>query len=329
MSYRFAYLPVLLLLLPVAGFLVWRLLSRPSSVAFPSAARLKPLADRMSALRARLPLFLRTAVLVFLVLSAARPQTYTLTREVSDSGVDIMLCIDTSGSMRGMDFNIDGQPVERLTAVKKVLHDFVKKRAHDRMGLVVFGSQAYTQAPLTLDKGLLLSLVDRLSVGMAGDTTAIGDALALSGKRMKAVSAPTKIIILLTDGRQNAGTLEARDAASALAALGMKIYTIGVGTYGRVPFRVPGLFGDRMIYQNVDFDDKLLKEIAVIGNGRYFYAGDTETLESIYKEIDKAEKSEVKVKEYSHYRELFPIFLIPALILALLEILAVSRRALP
>lgn len=329
MSYRFAYLPVLLLLLPTAGFLVWRLLSRPSSVAFSAASRLKPLSDSLSLLRARLPLFLRTAVLALLVLSAARPQAYTFTREVSDSGVDIMLCIDTSGSMRGLDFKIDGRPVERLTAVKKVLHDFVKKRPHDRMGMVVFGSQAYTQAPLTLDKGLLLSLVDRLTVGMAGDTTAIGDALALSGKRLKAVSAPTKIVILLTDGRQNAGSLGATDAASSLAALGMKIYTIGIGTTGRVPVMVPSLFGDAVKYKEMEFDDKILKEIAVIGNGRYFYAGDTETLESIYTEINKAEKSEVKVKEYSHYRELFPIFLIPALILALLEILALSRRALP
>jgi Ca-activated chloride channel family protein len=329
MNYRFAYPLFFLLLLPVAGFLVWRLLAKPSSVSFPAAFRLKPLSDPLSAWRARAPLFLRTAVMTLLVFAAARPQTYTFTREVNDSGVDIMLCVDTSGSMSGMDFSIDGRAVERLTAVKKVLHEFVKRRANDRVGMVAFGAQAYTQAPLTLDKGLMLSLVDRLSVGMAGDSTAIGDALALAGKRLRPIKAPTKIVILLTDGVQNSGTLAPKDAASALAALGIKIYTIGMGTYGRVPFKVPGLFGEQIIYQNVIFDEKLLKEIAAIGNGRYYYAGDTETLGRIYSEIDKAEKSEVKTKEYFQYHELFPVFLIPALVLALLEILAVSRRALP
>ncbi len=329
MSYRFAYPELFLLLLPVAAFLAWRLAARPAAVTFPAAGDLAGLSDPFTRWRARAPLFLRTAVLSLLVLAAARPQSYTFSREVSDSGVDIMLCVDTSGSMSGMDFSINGRSVERLTAVKKVLHEFVKKREHDRMGIVVFGTKAYTQAPLTLDKGLLLSLVDRLSVGVAGDTTAIGDALALAGKRMKAVAAPTKIVILLTDGRQNAGTLAARDAASALAALGIKIYTIGVGTHGRVPFRVPGLFGDQLVYQNVEFDEPLLRDIAAIGNGRYFYAGDTETLSGIYSDIDKAEKSKVKVKEFFQYHELFPIFLIPALLLALLEIPAAARRALP
>ena len=209
----------------------------------------------------------------------------------------------------------------RLTAVKKVVSDFIKKREADRIGLVVFGEQAFTQAPLTLDKGLLLGLVEKMTIGMAGDRTAIGSALAIGGKRLMDLKAPSKILILLTDGRHNAGDLTPEQAAEAVRAMGVKIYTIGVGGRGPAPFPVQSFFGTRIVQRQVDLDEATLMKIAAIGGGKYFRATDTAALEEIYNIIDRAEKTEVKVKEFFHFRELYPYFLIPALILLVLEIL--------
>jgi Ca-activated chloride channel family protein len=140
-----------------------------------------------------------------------------------------MLCLDTSGSMQALDFKLDGNPVSRLTAVKKVVSDFIEKREMDRIGLVVFGEEAFTQSPLTMDKGLLLGLVKKMEIGMAGDRTAIGSAIAIGGKRLKDLKAQSRILILLTDGRNNAGNISPEQAADAVRALGVKIYAIGVG----------------------------------------------------------------------------------------------------
>jgi len=234
--------------------------------------------------------------------------------------VDIMLCLDTSGSMQALDFKLDGKPVSRLTAVKKVVSEFIKKRKTDRIGLVVFGQDAFTQSPLTVDKGLLLGLVDRMEVGMAGDRTDIGSAIAIGGKRLKDLKAKSKILILLTDGVHNTGDLTPEQAAEAVRTLGIKIYTIGVGGNGPAPFRVKTPFGTRIIQQMVELDEKTLKEIAKTGNGRYFRAADTKQLAEIYGMIDREEKTEVKVKEFFHFRELYPYLLVPALILLALEI---------
>ena len=205
-----------------------------------------------------------------------------------------------------------------------MVSDFIRKREVDRIGLVVFGEEAFTQAPLTLDKGLLLGLVDKMTIGMAGDRTAIGAAVAIGGKRLKDLKAENKILILLTDGRHNAGELTPEQAAEAVRALGVKIYTIGVGGYGPAPFRVKSLFGTRMVKRNVDLDETTLKQIARIGSGKYFRATDTRGLSEIYDIIDRAEKTEIKVKEFFHFRELYPYFLIPALVLLGLEIILKS-----
>jgi Ca-activated chloride channel family protein len=231
-----------------------------------------------------------------------------------------MLCLDTSGSMQAMDFQLDGKPVSRLTAVKKVVSEFIKKREMDRIGLVVFGEEAFTQSPLTLDKGLLLDLVNRMEIGMAGDRTAIGSAIAIGGKRLKDLKAKSKILILLTDGRHNAGELTPNEAADALQALGIKIYAIGVGGKGPAPFPVKTPFGTRIVHQKVDLDEDTLKEVAEIGHGRYFRAADTDRLKEIYDVIDQMEKTEVKVKEFFHFKELYAYFLLPALLLLGTEI---------
>jgi Ca-activated chloride channel family protein len=255
-----------------------------------------------------------------MVLTAARPQFYNVSREIRSHGVDIMLVLDTSGSMQALDFQLDGKPVTRLTAVKKVVGEFIRKREMDRIGLVVFGEEAFTQSPLTLDKGLLLSLVEKMEIGMAGDRTAIGSALAIGGKRLKDLEAKSRILILLTDGRSNAGDVTPEEASEAVQALDIKVYTIGVGGQGPAPFRVKTMIGTRIVHQRVDLDEATLKKIASIGGGKYFRAADSKTLSDVYEIIDRQEKTEIKVKEFFHFRELYVFFLIPAIFLYGLEI---------
>ncbi|MHA2281695.1 MAG: vWA domain-containing protein [Promethearchaeota archaeon] len=322
--FRFAYPVLLTLLIGVAGWLLFMHWKKPAGITHSMASRLAELTAKGSGIWQRIPLALRAVCLILLVLTAARPQLYNVSREIRSPGVDIIMCIDTSGSMRALDFQLNDEPVTRLTAVKKVVSEFIKKREVDRIGLVVFGEEAFTQAPLTLDKGLLLGLVEKMTIGMAGNRTAVGSALAIGGKRLKDLKAKSKILILLTDGRHNAGDLTPEQAAEAVRALGIKIYTIGVGSKGPAPFKEQSLFGTRIRYRKVDLDEGTLKKIADIGGGNYFRATDTERLAEIYDIIDRAEKTEIKVKEFFHFRELYSYFLIPALVLLGLEIILKS-----
>ncbi len=317
--FRLAYPVLLALLLLMVGWLVWQVKRRPAGITYPMTSELARLV-RGNPFAGKIPLIARTGCLVLLVLAASRPQLYNVSREIQSSGVDIMLCLDTSGSMRALDFSLDGEPVSRLTAVKKVVSDFIKKRETDRIGMVIFGTEAFTQSPLTLDKGLLLELVKRMEHGMAGEKTAIGSAIAVGAKRLKDLEAKTKLLILLTDGRQTAGELRAEVAAEAAKALGIKIYTIGVGGMEPAPFPVQTAFGTRIIRQPVELDEETLKRVAKIGLGKYFRAADTEQLQEIYDIIDQQEKTEAKVKEFFHYKELYLYLLVPALILLMAEI---------
>jgi Ca-activated chloride channel family protein len=308
------------LLLPLGVWFAYRLFRKPATITYSITSRIIELAGQTGMVLNRIPLFIRFGCLILLVLAAARPQFYNVSRDIRSHGVDIMLCLDTSGSMQALDFELKGKPVSRLTAVKKVVSDFIQKREMDRIGIVVFGQEAFTQAPLTLDKGLLMGLVERMEIGMAGDMTAIGSAIAVGGKRLKDLQAKSRTLILLTDGRHNAGNLTPEQAAEAVHALGVKIYAIGVGGYGPAPFRVRDLFGTRIVHQRVDLDETTLKKVAEIGHGRYFRAADSKKLSEIYEIIDREEKSEVKVKEFFHFRELYLYFLVPALVLLGLEI---------
>jgi len=318
--FRLAYAPVLGLGILVAAYLAWELNRRPVGLTYSMAGTLARLVGGGDRLTGRLPSLLRGACLLLLLLAAARPQLYNVSREIRSPGVDIILCLDASGSMRALDFELNGEPVSRLAAVRKVVTDFIAKREMDRIGLVVFGTQAFTQAPLTLDKGLLLNLVDRMQVGMAGEQTAIGAAIALGGKRLKDLQAKSKLLILLTDGRQTAESLLPAEAAEAARALGIKIYTIGVGGDEPVPIPVKTPFGTRIVRQRIDLDEATLKKVAAIGGGRYFRAADTEGLQEIYALIDRLQPTEVKVKEFFHYEELYRWFLVPALVLLAVEI---------
>ncbi len=321
MMFRFAYPVVLGLIGVIAAWILFKLPRRPQGITYSMTSDLARIVGTKGSYLARLPLILRTLCLMLLVLAAARPQLYNVSREIRSPGVDIMLCLDTSGSMQALDFKLDGKPVTRLDAVKKVVSDFIRKRETDRIGLVVFGEEAFTQSPLTVDKGLLLELVERLKIGMAGDRTAIGSAIAVGGKRLKGLKkAKSKILILLTDGRNNAGDITPEEAAHAVHTLGIKIYTIGVGGKEPVPFKVKTFFGTRIIHRRVDLDDETLKRVADIGGGKYFEAADSKRLSEIYEIIDRAEKTEVKIKEFFHFRELYPWFLVPAILFFGLEV---------
>lgn len=265
------------------------------------------------------PALLKSLVLALCIFALARPQLADVKTEVSSEGVDILLTIDTSGSMRALDFKVGGEEVDRLVAVKKVVADFIKNRLSDRIGMVVFGDMAYTQTPLTLDYDVLLGFLDQVEIGAAGDATAIGDAIALSVKRLKDLAGKSKIIILLTDGRSNAGRVTPEKAAEIAAEYGIKIYTIGVGSRGPVPFPEQTFFGIRHILVQLDIDEETLQKIAQTTGGQYFKATDTEGLKEIYETIDKLEKSEAKVTHYQEYQELYRYFLGFALLLAILE----------
>ena len=321
MMFRLAHPALLALLLMVFAWLAWRLTRKPDGITCSMAGTLAQLSGGGRRLVGHIPLMLRTGCLVLLVLTAARPQLYNVSRDIDSPGVDIILCLDTSGSMQALDFTIGNEPVSRLAAVKKVVMDFIEKRDMDRIGLVVFGTQAFTQSPLTLDKGLLMDLVKRMKIGMAGDQTALGDAIALGGKRLKDLEAESKILILLTDGRQTTKGLTPSDAANAVQALGIKIYTIGVGGIDPAPFPIQTPFGTKIVRQKVDLDEKTLMKVADIGKGEYFRAADTDRLQEIYAIIDEQEKTEVKVKEFFHFKELYPFFLIPAILFLAMDII--------
>ncbi|MFN8369194.1 MAG: VWA domain-containing protein [Bacteriovoracaceae bacterium] len=237
-----------------------------------------------------------------------------------------MLLIDTSGSMQALDFERNGKRINRLEVVKDVMAKFIEKRSSDRMGLVVFGEDAYTQCPLTLDHGILLELLSKVEIGMAGDSTAIGSAIGIGVNRMKDLKAKSKVMILLTDGRSNAGQLPPDKAADLAKTFGIKIYTIGAGTRGKAPFLADTMFGQRYIYQDVDIDEDTLTKVAETTSGKYYRATQTEELEKIYGEIDRLEKSEIKAKTYTEYNELYVYFLMIGIFSLIFEIILSQTR---
>jgi Ca-activated chloride channel homolog len=275
---------------------------------------------------------LRWLVLALLIVALARPQRGEGEAKVTASGIDIIVAIDLSGSMAAEDFQLRGQRVDRLTIAKDVLHKFIEKRPSDRIGLVAFAGRAYIASPPTLDHEFLAKNVDRLRLGLIEDSTAIGSALSTALNRLRDVKSKSKIVILMTDGQNNAGKIPPATAADAAQALRVKVYTIGVGTHGKAPYPSRDMFGRRSYVQvDVDIDEKTLQEMASKTGGKYYRADRTEALESIYDEIDQLEKTEVAVKKYQHFRELFQWAALPGLSLLLLEIILANTvwRKLP
>lgn len=266
-------------------------------------------------------IILRSMAIILLVIALARPQYGNEQTKVSTEGIDIVLAVDVSGSMLAEDFTLGGQRHNRLYVVKRVVEDFIKRRTNDRIGLVVFAGRAYTQCPMTLDYEMLLQLLQKAEIGMVEDGTAIGSGIGSSVDRLKNTKAKSKVVILLTDGRNNAGEIDPLTAAEIAKTFDIKIYTIGAGTKDLAPFPMTDMFGNKVMKQvKIDIDDDALREIAKITDGKYYRATDTDSLKEIYNQIDKLEKTEAEVTQYTEYNELFHYFLLPAFGLLLFEL---------
>ncbi len=302
---------------------------RDATLHYSSLARL---ARQAPAWTVRLrPLFqgLRLATVALLVLAMARPQAERRETQVTTHGIDILLVLDTSGSMQALDLDADrplGARRNRLVVAKSVVESFIGKRENDPVGLVVFGAEAFTQCPLTLDHGVVLQLLERVEIGMAGDSTAIGSALATAVKRLKASPAKSKVIILLTDGRNNAGTVAPLTAARIAQTYGIKLYTIAAGTRGKAPFLIDTLLGKQVVYDDVEIDEPMLTEMAKLTGGAYFRAEDGTALAAIYDQIDQLEKTEIVTRSHVERLDRYTWFVVPALALLVLEIVALGTR---
>ena len=287
---------------------------------FPTLGPLRAAAPVSASRRRGVLTLLRLGTLGVLVFALARPQAGTAESQIHREGVDVVVAFDVSGSMLAEDFQLDGERANRLDAVKTVVREFVTARPGDRIGLVLFAARPYTQCPLTLDHGWLLTNLDRAKFGMIEDGTAVGSALATATNRLRASKAKSRFVILLTDGESNAGRITPQTAADAAKALGVRVYTIGAGTRGLAPYPAQDMFGNK-VYRpvQVDIDEDTLKKIAETTGGRYYRATDTESLREIYAEIDRSEKTTFESPQFYDYRELYAWLLVPALGLVLAE----------
>ena len=320
MIFRDPLFLVFLVVIPPLIYVYFR--SRGTNqVVFPSLEALKKIKPSFAQRYRHILIILRSTAIVLFVIALARPQYGNKQTKVTTEGIDIVLAVDVSGSMLAEDFEIGGRRYNRLHVVKQVVKDFIMKRTNDRIGLVVFAGRPYTQCPMTLDYGMLLQLLDKVEIGMVEDGTAIGSALGSSIERLKNTKAKSKVIILLTDGRNNSGEIDPFTAAEIARTFGIKIYVIGAGTKGLAPFPAFDIFGNKVMKQvKVDIDDDALREIARITDGNYYRATDTESLKEIYGQIDKLEKTESDVTQYTEYNELFHYFLLSAFGLLFVEL---------
>tara|TARA_B100000315_G_C14561415_1_gene580766 strand:+ start:444 stop:1439 length:996 start_codon:yes stop_codon:yes gene_type:complete len=302
------------------------------SINFSSQNLLGSFKSNLRLVAAKNIFYLRFLTIALFIFALAGPRLPLKESKIQTEGVDIVLAIDSSGSMLAEDFKIRGLRKNRLEVVKNVAKDFIGQRQSDRIGIVTFAGLAYTVCPLTLDYDWLIENLARVESGKIEDGTAVGSAINSSLNRLKNTKSKSRIIILLTDGVNNAGKISPRLAAEAAKALGIKIYTIGVGTKGPVPYPGKDIFG-RSIYQQVriDIDEETLKEIAKETKGRYYRATDTESLKAIYAEIDSLETTELQDKGFRQYKELFSYFLILGLFFLILQELLASTylRILP
>lgn len=323
LSWAQPWLLLLLLLVPVVAVLQGGRGAAPA-VVFSS---LRPLLDLGRTRRSRLGGWLTSLLLLALALfivALARPRMARTTSTVQASGIDIMIALDVSGSMIAEDFTIGGQRASRVEVVKNVTRTFIDGRPNDRIGMLCFASRPYLVSPLTLDHDWLLQNLERVRLGLVEDGTAIGSAIASASNRLQNKESKSRIVVLLTDGDNNAGKVPPITAAEAARALGIKVYTIGAGTRGFAPVPMTDMFG-RKVYRNmkVDVDEDTLKKIADTTGGKFYRATDTRTLTQIFDQIDHLEKSTVEMKQYTQYRELFPWLLGAGLgLLALQALLA-------
>ncbi|MBC7888906.1 MAG: VWA domain-containing protein [Ferruginibacter sp.] len=261
------------------------------------------------------PFVFRLLAMAFIIIALARPQTRNDEQQAEGEGVDIILCIDVSGSMTAQDFTPN-----RMEAAKAVAANFVEKRLTDRIGIVIFSGESFTQCPLTTDKGVLKSAIENIRNGLLEDGTAIGDGLSTSVDRLRSSKSKSKCVILLTDGENNGGLIGPVNAKEIAKAFGVRVYTIGVGTEGYAPYPIKTDLGVIIQQQKVTIDEKLLKSIAGETGGKYFRAKDNAGLENIYKEIDGLEKSTIEISTITRYTEKFFPYVMIALAFLLLEL---------
>lgn len=307
-----------LLILPAIAIWLWKR-ERPVTVQY---SDLRPLDELPRSWRGRMrwvTTALRLSVLGLLIVGISRPQASREREIIRGKGVDIVLAVDVSGSMAALDF----EPQNRLEAAKKVIEEFIAERSYDRIGLVVFAREAFSQCPPTFDydvlKELLMDIDLATELGIE-DGTAIGMGLAQAVAMLQESDAQSRVVILLTDGVNNAGQIDPQTAAQAAQALDVKVYTIGMGRTGQVPFPVDTLFGEKTRLIESEIDEETLQAIADTTNALYFRATDTAGLREIYDQINELEKSEVEVQVYTRYKELAAWVLVPALVLMLLDL---------
>jgi Ca-activated chloride channel family protein len=303
----------LLALLPLLALLRGRR-GQVAAVRYSSADIAREVARETRSRAGRWNAPLTLLALALLIVGLARPQFGRSTSTVEASGVDMILAMDCSGSMEALDFKVDGEPVNRLDVVKSVVSKFIDARPNDRIGLVGFAGAPYLVSPLTLDHDWLQQNLDRVKIGSVEDGTAIGSALATSVNRLREQPSKSKIVVLLTDGQNNAGKVMPETAAQAAKALGVKVYTIAAGVRGEAPIPVTDAFGNqRLAMAQVDVDEDTLRKIAAETGGKFFRATDTQSLKNIYAEIDRLEKTTHQLKKFEHHTELFAWAIVPAL----------------
>lgn len=316
--------PWLLAALPLPLLIRWLL---PAATPLEQAALKVPFLDDFSAVQTqavaktrRWPLGLAAIAWLLLVIACMRPQWLGEPIEQAVSGRDLMLAVDLSGSMEEQDFFINKRPVDRLTAAKMVAADFINRRVGDRVGLILFGTQAYLQTPLTFDRKTVMTLLNEAVIGLAGDNTAIGDAIGLAVKRLKQEQTNSRVLVLMTDGANTAGEVSPLKAAELAAASQLKIYTIGIGADEMI---VRSFFGNRKINPSVDLDEPTLIKIAESTGGHYYRARNTDELNNIYMRLDELEPVE---KDKQYFRPRSELYYWPlSLALALAAFIAVSR----
>ncbi len=314
----FAYPWVLYFLIIVPLMLVWYWFKgrqKQPSITYSSLSIFRNIAFSWRERFRHIPIILRVLAVALLIIALARPQNFSSGENIYTEGIDIAMVLDISGSMLAEDLKPN-----RIEAAKNVIDNFIKGRTSDRIGLVIFARDSFTQCPLTVDYSVLLNLLRQVKSGMIEDGTAIGNAIANGVNRLKDSKSKSKIIILLTDGVNNAGEVDPVFAAQIAKTFGIRIYTIGVGTKGEAPYPVQTPFGIRYQMIPVEIDESVLKQISSITGGEYFRATDNKTLQAIYDKIDKLEKSRVEITSYRNAKELFYGWLEAGLFLLVLEV---------
>ena len=308
---------LLLLLLPMVAYYIYRMRQGKATMRISTVAGVRRLPHGLEYYLQHLPFVLRCLATALLIVALARPQSTSKNTSSSTEGIDIVLALDISGSMLARDFQPD-----RISAAKEMAANFIMDRPNDRIGLVVFAGESFTQSPLTTDKASLVNILGTVKSGIIEDGTAIGNGLGTAVNRLRESSAKSKVVILLTDGVNNSGQIAPLTAADIAQTLGIRVYTIGVGSEGTAPYPALDMWGNiSYVPMKVEIDEKMLTQIAEKTGGKYFRATDNNKLRDIYEEINQMEKSRVEVENVTRYYERFALFALAALALLVCEML--------